>query len=144
MQDVMENSVTEFSPEITEPECESTECVAEDCEPVETEPSSSYELDDEIEQLRESHPEVVSQNVGADPKRYSELRAMGLSMKEAFLATSERIRPANNKRHLTDSMPKGAKSPASAMTKREIELARILFDGMSDEQIKKLYNKVKV
>ena len=103
----------------------------------------SFSLTDEIDELRAEHPDVVVANTNVDPERYQQLRAMGLTMKEAYLATSERSRTADNKRHLTDSMPKSARSPATAMTRREMELARVLFDGMSDEQIKKLYNRVK-
>ena len=103
----------------------------------------NYELENELDALHQNFPDIISASHNTDPERYKQLRAMGLTMKEAYLATSERVRPVDNKKHLTASMPRGAKSPSSSMTRREMELARVLFEGMSDDQIKKLYNKVK-
>lgn len=121
--------------------CEEVNDSSEEEEYVEE--STLFELEAELGALKAEFPTIVAENRNVDAERYKELRAMGLSMKEAYLATSERKRSINTKKHLTDSMPRSAKSPASTMTRREMELARILFDGMSDEQIKKLYNKVK-
>ena len=122
-------------------ECEEnlTEC---DSEGIGIE-DSAYMLDDEISELRAQYPEMIRDTESTDSERYSELRSMGLSMKEAYLATSERKKSTDTRTHLRGGKPITAKSPASGMSRRELEIARSVFDGMSDEQIRKLYNRVK-
>ena len=75
--------------------------------------------------------------------RYAELRALGLSAKEAFLATAKRESVIHdNKSHLGRSIPRSVHTPSSAMSTAELIEARELFGNLSDEEIKKLYNKV--
>ncbi len=111
-------------------------------EPVK-ENAPAYSLDEDIEELRANCPELIGSVKNTNPERYSELRALGLSPKEAYLATGEHKKPHDTRGHLGDSVPRAAKAPASKISRRELEIARSLFDGMSDEQIIKLYNKVK-
>ena len=61
---------------------------------------SVYTLDDEISELRAQYPEMIRDTESTDSERYSELRAMGLSMKEAYLATSEKKKSADTRTHL--------------------------------------------
>ena len=102
-----------------------------------------YSLEDEIHELGEQFPEIVKDTESTNPERYSELRAMGLSMKEAYLATSDKKKSADTRGHLRAGAPIMAKSPATGMSRRELEIARSIFEGMSDDQIRKLYNRVK-
>ena len=76
-------------------------------------------------------------------ERYRELRLLGLSVKEAFLATARReCVTHDNKAHLGRSIPRSVHTPTSAMSTEELLEARELFGNLSDEEIKKLYNKV--
>lgn len=77
-----------------------------------------------------------------NPLRYAALRDLGLSPKEAYLATTEPIRREDNRSHLTSSVPHGAGGGSYAMSQRELDAARELFSGLSDREIRKLYNKV--
>ena len=45
--------------------------------------------------------------------------------------------------HVTSAVPKGARGPECPMTRREMERARELFSGLSDNEIHNLYKKVK-
>ena len=93
----------------------------------------------EIEVLSGEFPEV---NLGEHTERYSELRALGLTEKEAFFASASRAPRADTRSHLGGGMPKMAKSPMGAMPRRELEAAREIFSGLSDRQIENLYKKV--
>jgi len=77
-----------------------------------------------------------------NPLRYAALRDLGLSAKEAYLATSEPIRKYDNRSHLTSSVPRSAAAPSGTLTRGELEAARELFSGLSDREIQKLYKKV--
>ena len=76
-----------------------------------------------------------------NPLRYAALRDMGLSPREAYLATSRR-RQNNTRAHLSAAAPKSASSPGGAMSEVEMASARELFSDMSDDDIRKLYRKV--
>jgi len=74
--------------------------------------------------------------------RYIELRALGLSPKEAYLATAPRERRFDSRSHLTGGFPRAASAPSQLMSKDELSIARSLFEGMDDSEIRKLYKKV--
>ena len=103
----------------------------------------TYSLEDDIEELRSEYPELVSSVKNTNSERYGELRALGLTPREAYLATGEHKKPRDTRGHLGDSAPRTAKSPVTTMSRRELEIAHSIFDGMSDDEIKRLYNKVK-
>lgn len=44
--------------------------------------------------------------------------------------------------HVTSAVPKGARGPECPMTRKEMERARELFSGLSDNEIHNLYKKV--
>ncbi len=76
-------------------------------------------------------------------KRYIELRTLGLDPKEAFRATAKRDERAyDNRSHLSASVMRSVHAPSSAMSQAELSEARELFGGMSDEEIRNLYQKV--
>lgn len=77
-----------------------------------------------------------------NPLRYAALRDLGLTPREAYLATSKRTVRQDSRSHLSAAAPKSAGSPGGAMSRRELEGARELFADMSDTDIQKLYRKV--
>lgn len=99
-------------------------------------------LDDELVALSEEHPEVVEAVSAPNKERYAQLRALGLSPKEAYLASSLPRRARDGRSHLTDSMPRSVRSPEGAMTRREMRAARELFSDLCDAEIQRLYKKV--
>ena len=103
------------------------------------------EVESDIEELRSVFPELAE--LGSitelkNPTRYAALRDMGLSVSEAYLATTPRVAQPDNRAHLTSSVPRGAKSPEGPMTKHQLKQARAIFGDMSDSEIYNLYKKV--
>ena len=76
-----------------------------------------------------------------DPVRFAELRELGLSPREAYLAT-KKVRRQDNRQHLRGATPKSAAGVHSGMTSAELSKARELFSGMSDTEIQRLYKRV--
>ena len=81
-----------------------------------------------------------------NPERYAQLRDLGLSPREAYLATATR-KPEkgikyDNRSHLHSSVPKSHGGRVDAMSIGELREARDLFSGMSDSEIVRLYKKV--
>lgn len=89
-----------------------------------------------------------------DPGRYGALREMGLSVKEAFLATNAdrvhahssgtTVHRADGKAHIRGDMPAKGASAADGFTLSASQMrdARELFPGMSDKEIIALYKSV--
>jgi hypothetical protein len=113
------------------------------------EKESSAEIDyaalaiSDVKELRGEFPELsslASLTELDDPIRYGALRDLGLTPKEAYLATRKR-REVDNRAHLrpTRSVARGA-SPL--MTEAEMSAARELFSGISDSEIRQLYKRV--
>lgn len=78
-----------------------------------------------------------------NPIRYAELRDLGLSPKEAYLATSGNRRRADNRRHLFSAVPAGSGAPNVGMSRAELESARELFPSLGDGELMNLYKKVR-
>lgn len=79
----------------------------------------------------------------SDPIRYAELREMGLSPKEAYLATGGAVRkPTDNRAHLLSAVPRASALTATPISGDEMAQARRLFSDLSDAQIHQLYKKV--
>ena len=76
-----------------------------------------------------------------DPLRYGALRDLGLTPREAYLAT-RKARAHDNRRHLSSSVPRSSRAPLGTMSESELMAARELFDGLSDLEIRRLYKKV--
>ena len=77
-----------------------------------------------------------------NPIRYGALRDLGLTPKEAYLASGGRKEIADNRSHLSSSVPKKFSSHFSEMPRAELDAARELFGELSDTQIRNLYKKV--
>lgn len=79
----------------------------------------------------------------SDPVRYAELREMGLSPKEAYLATGGTARRASdNRAHLLSAVPRQGALATNLPTAEQMAEARRLFSNLSDAQIHRLYQKV--
>ncbi len=99
----------------------------------------------DLAELAEIFPEVRSKRSITElsnPLRYAALRDLGLTPKEAYLATEDR-RIADNRAHLTSRVPSSARAGA-ALSGRELDMARELFSGLSEREIQRLYKKVNV
>ena len=77
-----------------------------------------------------------------NPLRYAALRDLGLSPKEAYLATSQGETVYDNRSHLRSAVPKRIGTSEKAMTHSELESARELFGNLSDGELQRLYKKV--
>jgi hypothetical protein len=77
-----------------------------------------------------------------DPLRYAALRDLGLSPKEAYLATSAGIGAYDNRSHLRSAVSSSRGTSSRAMSESELKGARELFFGLSDKEIQRLYKKV--
>ena len=81
-----------------------------------------------------------------NPTRYAQLRDLGLSAREAYLATAaqkkERTEAYDNRSHLHSSVPKSHGGRTDVMSIGELQSARELFMGLSDNEIVRLYKKV--
>ena len=77
-----------------------------------------------------------------DPLRYAALRDLGLTPKEAYLATRRINADHGTISHITSSVPKSAARAPESISQSELESARMLFSDLSDREIQKLYRKV--
>ena len=77
-----------------------------------------------------------------DPLRYGALRDLGLTPREAYLASGGKKEKLDNRTHLSSSVPRKMSVPFSEIPRSELDAARELFDGMSDTEIRNLYRKV--
>lgn len=131
--------------ETEEPACEETEQICENlpCDELEAEEITAL-LDEDIAELKEEFSELHSiSDISQlpNPTRYAALRDLGLTPKEAYLATSP-VKKADTRSHLRTGVPHISRSPVSSMTRREWQIARALFEDMTDSDIEKLYRKV--
>jgi hypothetical protein len=80
-----------------------------------------------------------------NPVRYAELRELGLSPAEAYLATGGvPQKKSDNRAHLKSAVPRMGAIGATALTSEEMAEARRLFSDLSDAQIHRLYKKVTI
>ena len=87
-------------------------------------------------------PELRSAACGSiNTSRYGELRALGLTVREAYLAASA-PHGRDNRAHIVSGVPTGARSPECGMSSAEMELARGIFSSLSEQEIKRLYATV--
>lgn len=97
--------------------------------------------------LREDFPELSALGDLSeleDPVRYGALRELGLTPREAYLATTA-PRPLpryDNRSHLRSAIPRTVTAGSDGMSEGELSLARELFDGLSDGELHRLYQKV--
>ncbi len=98
---------------------------------------------EEAELISRELPAYICEEAAlTENERYLELRALGLTPKEAFLATAPKLKDTDNRSHLIGAVPKSAAAPRSAMTRGELEMARSVFGELDDAEIRRLYKKV--
>ena len=127
-----------------------TEPTADDSDVAATKPTEdsvdyAAVLGADIEELKATFPELGSmQNIDelADPIRFGALRDLGLSAKEAYLASGGKKRSYDNRTHLVTSVPGGARSAVDGISRAELDMARDIFGSMSESEIQRLYRKV--
>lgn len=108
--------------------------------PAKSGPDTAFEQD--LRDLITEFPELRSAvRGGISTKRYGELRSLGLSVREAYLAASA-PRGLDNRSHIVSGVPGGARSPELGMSSAEMEIARNIFHGLSEQEIKRLYSAV--
>ena len=100
---------------------------------------------------QEFEPEVASDatevsdatDVPTDPyERYLTLCDMGLTPREAYLASIGAIQNHGGKSHLSSTPISHGRVAHSQMSRAELECAREIFSGLSDADIRRLYRKV--
>ena len=74
--------------------------------------------------------------------RYGALRDLGLTPREAYLASAPRRAARDNRAHLQSAVPIMAATPEVGITAKELSSARELFSGLSDREIRSLYKRV--
>lgn len=102
-------------------------------------------LDEDLAQIREQFPSLHGiRDVTdlKDPLRFGALRDLGLTAKEAYLASGGKKRSYDNRTHLISSVPGGARSAVDGISRVELDMARDIFGSMSEGEIQKLYRKV--
>ena len=101
-------------------------------------------LSEELSELKNAFPELSSAKDITEiknPLRYAALRDLGLTPTEAYLAARGPVSRANNRAHLSASVPRVTGRGAS-MPREELARAREIFYGMSDSEIQRLWQKV--
>ena len=100
------------------------------------------DIAEELENLRAESPEITEMREELNEERYLELRALGLTPEEAYLASArpKKLRPTTA--HLSDSTPRSMKSRETKIPYTELMRARQIFVGMDDSEIQRLYKKV--
>ena len=109
-------------------------------------PDYSKIVEEDLRALKEEFAELASLKdiyELKNPIRYGALRDLGLTAKEAYLASGGMRSVSDNRAHLHSSVPKGATSPLGEIPRKEFEMVRELFSDLSDGEIQKLYRKVK-
>lgn len=142
-----EESVRESSAEATTAPAEESVCTDNDTGTIsEQAPDYGKTERDDLAQLRVLFPEMegaADLSVLTDPRRYGELRELGLSPQEAYRAVGRTaLCSADNRAHLRSAVPRITQAQDMEMTEGELRCARDLFGDMSDAQIRKLYAKV--
>lgn len=117
-------------------------------EPIPEEEATDYSriVEEDILALKSEFAELASMKdiyELKNPIRYGALRDLGLTPKEAYLASGGRRTVSDNRAHLHSSVPRSATSPLGEIPRKEFEMARELFSDLSDGEIQKLYRKVK-
>ena len=104
--------------------------------------SEGSTFENDIRELISEFPELHSAlRGGISTKRYGELRSLGLSVREAYLAASA-PRGRDNRAHLISGVPSGARGPELGMNSKQMEIARSIFPGLPEQELKRLYSAV--
>ena len=119
-------------------------------EPVEAVPNSESGID--YAELLKSDMNELTEELSAsetlkitdlkNPIRYGALRDLGLTPKEAYLASGGKKERVDNRAHLSSSVPRKMAASFSEIPRAELDTARELFSDMNDSEIRNLYKKV--
>ncbi len=119
-------------------------------EPMEAVPNSESGID--YAELLKSDMNELTEELSAsetlkitdlkNPIRYGALRDLGLTPKEAYLASGGRKERVDNRAHLSSSVPRKMAASFSEIPRAELDTARELFSDMNDSEIRNLYKKV--
>lgn len=146
LMDVAEESVSEMrSAPVKEPE-NSSDYATEESVAADATSDVDYEslINEDIATLKNEFPELRNLSDITElenPIRYAALRDLGLSPKEAYMATTHRITP-DTRAHIRSIKCKNASASAGMMSQTELATARDLFPDMSDSELQRLYKRV--
>ena len=104
----------------------------------------AIDVSEPLTELCESYPELTPESAEAlcNLERYRELRALGLSVEEAYRATAKKKPTADNRAHLSVSVGGGGTPASHGISEPELRSAREIFSDMSDAEIRRLYKRV--
>ena len=77
----------------------------------------------------------------SNPMRYAALRDLGLTPREAYLATASRI-TKDTRSHLRSAHGRSAAASGTTMSQIELATARSLFPDKNDSELQRLYKRV--
>ena len=100
---------------------------------------------DELDELLGEFPELSALESIEDMRgfsRYRELCDMGLTPREAYLATAPRRDTSSGKSHLLGAPIAKSAVSAHGISRGELMAAREIFGELSDAEIRRLYRKV--
>ena len=112
-------------------------------EEAELDSSSTEEVDMsfDLEELKAEFSELVGVDSIDDlrfPEKYRRFREMGLNPTEAYMATGEH---RAKERHIPPS-PLSVSRRAEGIPQRQLQMAREIFEGLTDMEIQALYKRV--
>ncbi len=108
-----------------------------------TEQTYELDFDNDLREIREHLPAASpDKNAIAENERYAELRALGLTPAEAYLATRQNEPGFDNRSHLTAALPKSSPITKNQMSRQELDMARSLFGELDDSELRSLYKRV--
>ena len=94
----------------------------------------------------EDTPEIEAERATEEPQEESSpleaLMRCGLSEREALLVLDDREQRRSGKTATPDSLPRMAHSPRMDISYGELMQMKEIFEGLSDTEINRLYNKV--
>ena len=149
---MMEETILEGKEEMSECPTEETRAEA----PAATEPDAGAESEERVDyaalaradlsELKTDFPALATASSLAelpDPVRYAELRELGLSPREAYLAIGGSAkRASDNRAHLFSAVPRTSARGRDLPSTEQMAEARRLFSDLGDEEIYRLYKKV--
>lgn len=103
---------------------------------------AELELADDVNVLRAELAELSSLRSIDDlahPEEYARFRSLGLTPREAYLATGERREPREQRRI---TAPMSVKRDRTTIPDYYLKMAREIFGGLSDREIQSLYKRV--
>ena len=104
---------------------------------------SDTDCSSDLELLKSSFPALAEiESIGEleSPHEYARFRSLGLTPKEALLATGQSLKPPPQRR---PTSPIATRGRSERIPDYYLRMAREIFHGLSDREIQVLYKKVK-